>query len=314
KSSPLFRLQTADDVMQRLAFHNTGPNQIPGVIVMSLSDMVEPDLDADREFIVVVFNANDAAQNISVNATAGMALGLHPLQTGLAASFDAAIGTFTVPARTTAVFVDGTAAANVVRNPSFEAGKERWHFYTNASGNFQITDAASVGDHAALVRVNAVGSNVQLYQYDLVLEPNTRYSLRFDAKSNNGRDMQVVIHKHGVPYTYYGAWMTADLTADYQSYHWEFTTANFTETVNDGRIRFWFAPYARAGDEYMIDNVVLTEQTNMASPTTTVGASSVSVRVVAVDDADLLVGGAVDESAEALSPAALQLFMPFVTK
>ncbi|MCB0232543.1 MAG: pullulanase-type alpha-1,6-glucosidase, partial [Anaerolineae bacterium] len=32
KSSPLFRLHTADDVQARLKFHNTGPNQVPGVI------------------------------------------------------------------------------------------------------------------------------------------------------------------------------------------------------------------------------------------------------------------------------------------
>ena len=37
KSSPLFRLRTAADVQSRLRFYNTGPNQIPGVIVMSLA-------------------------------------------------------------------------------------------------------------------------------------------------------------------------------------------------------------------------------------------------------------------------------------
>jgi pullulanase-type alpha-1,6-glucosidase len=111
QSSPLFRLPTAADVQQRLAFHNTGPDQIPGVIVMSLSDAVEPDLDAARELIVVVFNANDEAQAITVGATAGRGLGLHPLQSGLPAAFDNGTGTFTVPARTTAVFVDGAPAA-----------------------------------------------------------------------------------------------------------------------------------------------------------------------------------------------------------
>ncbi len=105
KSSPLFRLHSTADVQQRLAFQNTGPGQIPGVIVMSLSDGIEPDLDIDYELVVVVFNANDEAQTITVGTTASTALGLHPLQNNLAASFDDATGTFRVPARTTAVFV-----------------------------------------------------------------------------------------------------------------------------------------------------------------------------------------------------------------
>jgi pullulanase len=36
KSSPLFRLQTEADIMARLKFYNTGAQQIPGLIVMSL--------------------------------------------------------------------------------------------------------------------------------------------------------------------------------------------------------------------------------------------------------------------------------------
>jgi hypothetical protein len=30
KSTPLFRLETQAEIQQRLAFHNTGPAQIPG--------------------------------------------------------------------------------------------------------------------------------------------------------------------------------------------------------------------------------------------------------------------------------------------
>ncbi|MDW8318929.1 MAG: pullulanase-type alpha-1,6-glucosidase, partial [Anaerolineae bacterium] len=110
-SSPLFSLPTAADIQARLAFHNTGPNQIPGLIVMSLSDLVEPDLDRRVEFIVVLFNANDEPQTFTEPATVGMNLVLHPVQRNGAdpvvktATFNPATGTFRVPARTTAVFV-----------------------------------------------------------------------------------------------------------------------------------------------------------------------------------------------------------------
>ena len=40
RSTPFFRLRTADDVNARVKFMNTGPMQIPGLIVMTLADGV----------------------------------------------------------------------------------------------------------------------------------------------------------------------------------------------------------------------------------------------------------------------------------
>ena len=142
KSSPLFRLQSAADVQQRLVFHNTGPNQFPGVIVMALADAVEPDLDANHESIVVVFNANDEAQTITVGATTGSGLGLHPLQAGLAATFDNGTGTFSVPPRTTAVFVDGTATteSSITITLATEPQSSRNFRFTGDLGNFLLDD------------------------------------------------------------------------------------------------------------------------------------------------------------------------------
>jgi len=112
-SSPLFRLQTAAEVQNRVTFHNTGPSQIPGVIVMSLDD-TDGSLGSPYSQVIVIFNANDEAQSITLdqlNETLmiGGAYELHPVQ---AASHDPVVqtaafadATFTVPARTTAVFV-----------------------------------------------------------------------------------------------------------------------------------------------------------------------------------------------------------------
>ncbi len=111
-SSKLFRLETAEEVQARLAFHNTGPNQLPGLLVMSLSDKVDPDLDRYHELIVALINANDETQSITVAGLAGLDLDLHPIQVDSidevvrTASFDMNTGTFTVPGRTTAVFVE----------------------------------------------------------------------------------------------------------------------------------------------------------------------------------------------------------------
>ncbi|HEX2363330.1 MAG TPA: alpha-1,6-glucosidase domain-containing protein, partial [Jiangellaceae bacterium] len=104
-SSPLFRLGSAELIQQRVGFPTGGPDQTPGVIVMTIDDVGGTDLDADRERLVVVWNATPDAQTVGV-AGAGT-LVLHPVQAG--GSDDVVklttVGTdsVTVPARTVAV-------------------------------------------------------------------------------------------------------------------------------------------------------------------------------------------------------------------
>jgi pullulanase-type alpha-1,6-glucosidase len=111
KSSRLFRLRTAEEINRRVRFHNTGPDQLRGLIVMSVTDD-EGAVDRERRQIVVLFNANDAAQTFRSPAFAGRQLALHPVQAASGdavvrgARFDGAAGAFTVPARTAAVFVE----------------------------------------------------------------------------------------------------------------------------------------------------------------------------------------------------------------
>jgi hypothetical protein len=111
-SSRLFRLQTAAEVQARQTYLNTGPDQLPGLIVMTLSDKLEVDLDPDFESIVVLINANDEAQTFHSAELAGLSLALHPVQRASidplvkTSSFDPAVGEFTIPGRTTAVFIE----------------------------------------------------------------------------------------------------------------------------------------------------------------------------------------------------------------
>ena len=109
-ASPLFRLDGAEAVQKRLTFHNTGPEQVPGVIVMSLDDRKGADLDSDSELLVAVFNATDERQRVVVPELTDLTLVLHPV---LAEGNDERVkraahfrhdGGLSVPARTTAVF------------------------------------------------------------------------------------------------------------------------------------------------------------------------------------------------------------------
>ncbi len=111
-SSRLFRLETADEIQARVSFLNTGPEQLPGLIVMALSDKLDEDLDPVFESIVVLINANDEAQVFQSTGLTGTRLVLHPVQRVsveplvTTSSFERAAGEFEIPGRTTAVFVE----------------------------------------------------------------------------------------------------------------------------------------------------------------------------------------------------------------
>ena len=107
-SSPLFRLQTAEEIEKDLTFYNTGPKQVPGVIVMRLEDA--DDLDPALESVTVIFNGTPDVQQLTVPELAGR-LRLHPVQQGSSDSLvkfsrARADGTFVVPGLTTVVFVE----------------------------------------------------------------------------------------------------------------------------------------------------------------------------------------------------------------
>src|SRR5947209_174855 len=109
KSTPLFRLRTADDVKNRVRFYNAGPSQVPGLIVMSVAD---PDGGVDRahNLLAVVINANKNAESYASSDFLGKALKLHPFQAisldapERSSTFASASGSFSVPGRTAAVF------------------------------------------------------------------------------------------------------------------------------------------------------------------------------------------------------------------
>jgi pullulanase-type alpha-1,6-glucosidase len=102
--SELFRLRTGQDVMERVEFHNTGPSQVPGLIVMSLRG--EHSIE-----IVVIFNAGTSDQTFFLDTAGDEEFELHEVLENShdpvvrQSLFDHDDKAFFVPARTTAVFV-----------------------------------------------------------------------------------------------------------------------------------------------------------------------------------------------------------------
>ncbi|NJD51367.1 MAG: hypothetical protein FIB07_00690 [Candidatus Methanoperedens sp.] len=149
---------------------------------------------------------------------------------------------------------------NAVSNPGFESGTSPWLFYTNGAAKF-LNDAQGAGSpHAGHITISLQGTNVQLYQAGLVLDPKTKYILSFKAYSNTGHDLSISLRKQGSPYTNYGlSNYVVNLGTSWAEYSVQINTTGFSTAVSDGRLMFWLAPYDAASDQYYFDDVVLTK-------------------------------------------------------
>ncbi|GIH27587.1 hypothetical protein Aph01nite_58970 [Acrocarpospora phusangensis] len=104
-SSPVFGLGSLSEIQNRLTFPAT---RVPGVITMHLD---ATGIDPRWKSITVIFNATSQTARQTVAALAEATVTLHPVQAASTdpivrqSTFDGATGTFTVPARTVAVFV-----------------------------------------------------------------------------------------------------------------------------------------------------------------------------------------------------------------
>ncbi|MGL6567538.1 pullulanase-type alpha-1,6-glucosidase [Aeromonas dhakensis] len=122
QSSRLLRLGSGAEVIKRVDFRNTGPDQVPGLIVMTVDDGVNAgaDLDPAIDGLVVMINATNASQSIS-NFRDGndqpidlASLQLSPAHHGgESIARDAAVngGTLTLGAWSAAVFVKPQSGA-----------------------------------------------------------------------------------------------------------------------------------------------------------------------------------------------------------
>jgi pullulanase-type alpha-1,6-glucosidase len=110
KTSKLFRLRSAEEIRKSVSFYNNGPDQVPGLIVERIRNTDRFCLGASQA--VVLVNATPEPQSFTESTFRKQPLLLHPVQAYSqdavvrGSRFDRRTGTFTVPARTTAVFVE----------------------------------------------------------------------------------------------------------------------------------------------------------------------------------------------------------------
>jgi pullulanase len=110
KTSKLFRLRSADEIKKAVSFYNVGPAQTPGLIVERIRNTDRFCLGAAQA--VVAVNASPQTLTFEDPAFRQQSLLLHPVQAFSqdsvvrGAKFQKNTGTFTIPARTTAVFIE----------------------------------------------------------------------------------------------------------------------------------------------------------------------------------------------------------------
>lgn len=108
-SSPLFRMQTAQQIATSLHFIDAGANSTPGVIAYVLES--KDNTGGAYRQVLVVINATTGQQAVIDRSLIGHLFVLHPQQqqsadpTTRTATFDSGSGSARVPALTTAVFV-----------------------------------------------------------------------------------------------------------------------------------------------------------------------------------------------------------------
>ncbi|WP_083508674.1 pullulanase-type alpha-1,6-glucosidase [Arthrobacter alpinus] len=173
-SIDLLRLGSAELISQKVSFPGSGTEATPGVIVMSIDDLVGDDADPALDGALVVFNAGPDSASQTVGALAGRDYALSPVQSnGLdpvvkQTSWDVKSGTVSVPARTVAVLVNATAdepskpgspdpgPGTDPTEPVDPGGNEGPGGTTDPSvpGTVLATDTPSAEDHLASTGVN----------------------------------------------------------------------------------------------------------------------------------------------------------------
>jgi pullulanase len=107
----LFRLRTAQDVIDRVKFHNTGPQQVAGVIAMTIDGSGYQ--HAKYKTVATFINVDKVARDVTVTDLRNRILSIHKVQRNSnndqlakTATYNRNSGTFRIPPRTTVVFVE----------------------------------------------------------------------------------------------------------------------------------------------------------------------------------------------------------------
>lgn len=169
---------------------------------------------------------------------------------------------------TTFEFSQG-AQGNVLQNPGFQGGLTGWDFVGAASATVSVAPEGYRDSSSARISITSLNGPIELFQDNVVLNPDSGYSVSFAARSSSGHDCEVSVMKSSPPYTNYGINKTRiDLGTAWKVFSLHLDPGGMTAPVNDGRLLFDFGTYAAAGDVVLLDQVAVMVGDGPASPDT----------------------------------------------
>ena len=164
KENPLLTLGKGEEVIKRVDFRNVGPNQTPGLIVMTIDDGISAgaDIDPANDAAVVIINATPNSQTVgdfkdgedkAITLEGFQLSAAHSKDNSIAGDASFANGQFTVPAWSAAVFVKPQGAARGTGLPLSKKDNPNLPPYGDAAvhvagdgvwGGWSLTDATSM--------------------------------------------------------------------------------------------------------------------------------------------------------------------------
>jgi hypothetical protein len=146
---------------------------------------------------------------------------------------------------------------NIIRNGTFETSTD-WNFYSDTSQcKYTYAVPGYISNRCANISLGTtVGTNVQLYEYNIPLKARVAYKLEFWVKSSTNNKMGVSLGQHVSPYVNYGVNQTVSTTTAWQKISIQFTSSN-TSDITDGRLRFYFNGISSINSTINIDDVWL---------------------------------------------------------
>ncbi|EDY83227.1 Carbohydrate binding domain protein [Verrucomicrobiia bacterium DG1235] len=153
---------------------------------------------------------------------------------------------------------DSNAPISLVANGGFEDGMDPWYFYTNGIAAANVIEPGYTSRRGFEVDFEATGTNTQLLQRGIHLEPYAQYILTFAAYSDFGNNLGVSLSNNSTPYIDYGINRNSArfaITPAWDVFLHPFTTKGFSSPVRDGKLFFWLADDATSYERYCFDDV-----------------------------------------------------------
>ncbi len=148
------------------------------------------------------------------------------------------------------------APVSLVPNHRFDEGAKGWFVSPPGAATLSV-ETGSLEAHVAVLRADP---DLQLMATGVQLRQGVVHRLQFRARSVSGHPVAVGFVKHTPPFTpYVEGLRTFNLTPTSTGYSMLFTPTGVPGIVADGRLMFWFSPYAVEGDDYFFSDVLLEE-------------------------------------------------------